>query len=119
MIGNILSLAMGAIGSQTAAWQKFKDRTTNEAGHKVQSYYPTKNIVGSVQPVSQKAMQALGLDMNKRYVTLYTPADVVAVERDGSGDRIVYAGDVYLCESDTPWRAQAGWVSVLCVKVPA
>lgn len=117
MIGNLLTLAMGVTGSQTVQWQRFKSRTTNAAGHKVPVYYDAASLRGSVQPVPQSRYQALGLDFAKEYVTLYTLAGVVGVERDGAGDRIVWNGKTYNAESDTDWTAQAGWRAVLCVRI--
>lgn len=119
MIGNLLSLAMSVTGTQPVSWAKFKSRSTNSAGHVVPTYYAARPITGQAQPISQKLYQALGLDWNKKYITLYTPAGVVSVDREGSGDKITYNGETYLAESDTDWSAQAGWKSVVCGRVPA
>lgn len=120
MIGNLMHLAMGVTGSQRVEWSAFKKRYTNGVGHKVNTYAQTPTpIRGSVQPVPTRMYQVLGLDAEKRYVTLYTPAGVVGARRDGTGDRIAYKGLAYVAESSTDWQLQAGWAAVLCVEVPA
>jgi hypothetical protein len=119
MIGNIASLALGVVGSQSVQWERFLRRHTNNVGHKVPQYEPAKPLRGNVQPVPTARYAALGLDFAKRYVTLYTPAGVVAVSRDEAGDRIAYDGRTYVAIDETDWLAQAGWVAVLCVEVKA
>lgn len=116
---NLLSLALGVIGAQPVTWARFIDRTENSAGYQVPNYAAAVAIQGSVQPIAKRLYQALGLDFEKSYVTLYTPAGVVTVGRDGSGDKITYNGATYLCESATDWSAQDGWSAVVAVKVPA
>lgn len=116
---NLLGLALGAIGAQRAQLAKFTGQTTNAVGHRVASYAAPVPIVASVQPVSEKVYQAMGLDFNKDYVTIRTQANAVAVDRDGKGDKVLYNGKTYLCESSTDWAAQAGWVAIVAVRVPA
>lgn len=116
---NLLQLALGVVGAQPVQWRRNTGRTTNAAGYQEPAYADPAPITGNVQPVPQKMFQLLGLDLNKEYVTLYTPASVVAVGRDGSGDKVVHDGKTYLCESSTPWAAQAGWSAVVAVRVPA
>jgi hypothetical protein len=116
--GNLLTLAMGLVGpSGPIALRRFTGQEENAAGYQVPTYAAPAAIEGRVQPVPQRLYQALGLDLTKDYVTLYTPANVVAVDRDGAGDRITYNGRTYSCESATDWQAQDGWSSVLCVRV--
>jgi hypothetical protein len=116
---NLLALAQRVIPPQRVEWARMTGRTENAAGYTVATYAAAVPIRGNVQPVSQAKYQALGLDFNREYVTLHTPAGVVSVGRDESGDRITYNGATYKCESSTDWSGQAGWVSVVAVKVPA
>lgn len=117
MIGNLLSLAMSVTGRQSVKWERFKGAPENEAGYNVRTYYPAKNITGHVQPIPQSLFTKLGLDFSKEYVTLYTPAGVVTVDRDESGDRITYNGRIYIAEDGTDWSGQAGWSAIRCVRV--
>lgn len=118
-LGNLLALAQGVVGVQPVTWERFTGRAENAAGYSVNSYAPAVPIQGTVQPVPQALYQRLGLDFKREYVTLYTVAGVVSVGRDESGDRITHDGKTYLCESSTDWQAQAGWSSVLAVRVKA
>lgn len=117
MIGNLLSLAQGVIGVQPVAWERMTGRTENAAGYQVATYAAAVTLRASVQPVPQKMFDLLGLDRNREYINVYTPGGVVAVGRDESGDRLTYAGRVYVAESETPWLPQAGWSQVLAVRV--
>lgn len=119
MIGNLLGLAQSVVGVQPVTLAKFTGRVENAAGYQVPSYAAPVPIKATVQPIPQAKYQALGLDWNHEYVTLFTPAGVVTVGRDASGDKVTFAGGSYLCESATPWSAQAGWSSIVAVKVPA
>jgi hypothetical protein len=112
-------MAQRVIPPQAVTWERMTGRAENAAGYTVPTYAPAVPIRGNVQPVPQTKYQALGLDFNREYVTLHTPAGVVAVGRDESGDRITYNGATYLCESLTDWSGQAGWVAVVAVKVSA
>jgi hypothetical protein len=116
---NLLALAHRVIPPQRVEWQRVTSRAENAAGYTVSTYAAAVPIRGTVQPVPQTKYQALGLDFNREYVALHTPAGVVSVGRDESGDRITYNGSTYLCESLTDWHAQAGWAVVVAVKVPA
>lgn len=116
---NIMGLALSVIRPQPVQWAAFTGRTTNAAGLDVPTWAAPVAIRGSVQDVDRAQMQTLGLDMLQEYVNVYTSNPVKTVQRDGSGDRIIYNGNTYSCESSADWYAQDGWVAVLCVKVPA
>lgn len=118
MIGNLLSLAMGVVGGQPLQLSKFLGRTTNAAGYHESTYAAPVAIQGHAQPVPRKLYQALGLNFERAYITIYTPANVVTVARDGSGDKVTYDGATWICEEATTWAAQAGWVVVTAIKAP-
>jgi hypothetical protein len=118
MIRNIMGLALSVVGRQPVMWERFRGRTENRAGYWEKSYYPAQRLKdANVQPIPQKMYQALGLDFGKQYMTLYTPAGVVAADRDECGDRITWGGVMWVAESDTDWSQQAGWTAITCVRV--
>lgn len=117
--GNLLMLALGAVGAQPVQWAKFLDRTTNAAGQREPRYADPVTIQGNLQPMAKRLYQSLGLDWTKTYVVFYTPEDVISVDRDGCGDKLLHLGSVYVCESSTDWQMQDGWVQITAVKVPA
>lgn len=114
---NLLNLAARAINMQAPQVQPFTGRTKNAAGVFAPQYGPAAAVVGSVQPVSRTAYQALGLDLSRYYVVLYTSQRLRVIERDQSGDRVTYGGRQFEAQSDMDWSNQDGWSSYLCVEV--
>jgi len=114
---NLLTMAHGLIGRQAVSCRPFLGLTANAAGNKVPSYGATVELYGSFQPVSASMLQQLGLDWSKNYATFYCERVFNEPERDKTGDLLTYNGKTYRVESRTPWFAQDGWESVLCVEV--
>lgn len=115
--GNLLQTALGMIGNQTVAYRAFAGKSTNAAGVVVSTWADPVPLVGSVQAVPNVLLQQLGLDWSKDYVTFYCSREFSDPSRDRTGDRFDYGGAVYEVQSPTPWNAQDGWSSVLCVRV--
>lgn len=114
---NLLRMAMGVIGAQEVQWLQFLGKTTNAAGIDVPTFAEPVTVYGSFQAVGQNLLQNLGLDWTKNYATFYATMDFGDVERDKTGDRLVYGGKTFSCESKTPWFEQDGWSRVLCVEI--
>lgn len=114
---NLLHMAMGVIGAQEVQWAKFLGKTTNAAGIDVPAFEAPTTVYGSFQAVDQNLLQNLGLDWTKNYATFYASADFGDVNRDKTGDRLVYGGTTYSILSKTPWFKQDGWTRVLCVEI--
>lgn len=116
---NLLALAMGPIARQTLQHRAFVSRSTNAAGDFVSTFAAAVDITGSFQAVNRNTYQLLGLNLQKKYSNLYTPANVRTVERDREGDLVTFGGETWQCESDQDWRGVDGWRKILCVLVPA
>jgi hypothetical protein len=116
---NILSMAMSVIGKSSFSYLAFASRTPNAIGQDVTKYEPPVTLQGSVQPVPRSLYQQYGLDFQRNYLNVYVSKAVLDVERDVSGDMIVFNGNSYQCLSVTPWVAIDGWNAVLCVQVPS
>lgn len=114
---NLLTQAHNLIGRQTLQWLAYAGMTTLADGSKAPSWAAPVTVRGSFQPASRNMIQQLGLDWNKDYHTFYNERAFKDVERDITGDRLVFAGRTYQIESKTPWFQQDGWESVLCAKV--
>lgn len=114
---NLLNMALGLIAGQRVGWRQFLGTTTNAAGVKVPTWAASVDITGSFQPVPATLLQQYGLDMSKNYATFYSSHQMGDPDRSKAGDRLIYAGKVYQIESKTPWFAQDGWESALCVEV--
>jgi hypothetical protein len=61
--------------------------------------------------------QQLGLDLKKKYYTVYFSNDVLDIERDVSGDQISYNGRQLQATSGIDWFSLDGWKSVLMVDI--
>lgn len=116
---NLLGIALRVIQPQTLSHEAFVSRESNSAGDFVSVYAPPVPIEGSMQAVNEKLYQELGLNLAKNYSMLYTSANVQPTGRDREGDRVTFAGKVWLCESDQNWAAVDGWRKMLCIEVPS
>jgi hypothetical protein len=119
---NLLSVAMRVINPQPLKWRMWLGRVKNARGVFVDSYAPlvdAADIYGSAQPVSRALYQQLGLEFSKIYYTLWVQYDVRVLNRDTSGDVVLYNGLTLKCESDTNWRTADGWRKILAIETPA
>lgn len=118
---NLLEVALGAIAPQEPVqYLRANGRTTNAAGYLVPTFdAPVSVELSSVQAVSRNSYYFQGLDLSKKYVTWYVPREVLGLERDSSGDRMTYNGELFQVENTTDWAGQDGWVAALCVKLGA
>jgi hypothetical protein len=114
---NILAQAHRLIGFACFQYLAFKSRVTGATGLDVATYAKAVMVNGSVQPVPRRLYEYLGLDLQKNYYNVFAPNDIIDVERDISGDQIVYQGMKLQCESATRWFGIDGWNQILCVQV--
>lgn len=115
---DILAEAFACIDTVTVSHIKAGARTKNAVGQFVSDLSATPtDYEGSVQAVDRKAYTQLGLDMNRRYYTIYLSADARDFERGTNGDRILFGSKKFDVESIADWFALDGWVGLLCVEV--
>ena len=113
---NILARASRLLATQTFQYFAFKSRVTNAAGLDVPTYNKPQTMKGSVQPVPRRLYVQFGLDFQRNYYNVYVSQDVIDVERDVSGDQIIFNGVKLQCESATRWFDMDGWTAILCVQ---
>ena len=92
--------------------------TTNEIGLDVRDYDQPITRSGSVQSVDVSDIKNMGLDFTKSYIQVWTETPVNAVERDRSGDQIIWNGRRFEIQGETDWNAVDGWNSFTAVEVP-
>lgn len=114
---NLLAEALSLIGSQPVAYFAALPRTTDGPYYEGQFAEPLPVFECSVQPVPRNRYEVLGLQLAKKYVTWFVPQNVIALQRDTTGDQIEWNGDRYQLQDKTDWHGQDGWCEVLCVKV--
>ena len=106
---NIFKLAATRIATDTVIWRPFVSRERNALGNWEVTYGDPIQIKGSVQPVEGREYQALGLDMNKRYVTLFTAHDFKEVNRQAAPDKLIWDGGLWEPVGGDNWSKQDGW----------
>jgi hypothetical protein len=115
---NVLNMALRTIARQTVLYQRFVTRGSNAIGQEVSVYdEPGVAVTGSFQPVKRSLYEEYGLDLSKKYANFYVSLDVLPVDRDSSGDQIVYNQELYKVESETEWYPVDGWVALLLIKI--
>lgn len=114
---NLLNQALTVIPKQSFGYLKFLSKTTNDIGIDVPTYAPEVTLFGSVQAVPRTLFQSLGLDWKKNYIMIYSSDELTGIERDSSGDRVVFGGKTYQALYENDWRQIYGWAGVLCVEV--
>jgi len=113
----LLNQALTVITPQTVAYYQFDSRVQNAVGQDVPVYKMSVQVRGSLQAVPKSLYQDYGLDLNRNYVVFYVSKTVAPIARNTAGDKIIYASQTYLCESDTDWTSQDGWKGTLFVQV--
>lgn len=114
---NLLKKAFKVIDKDTFIYRQFKSRTTNSIGIDIPEFEPDVELKGSIQAVSRKLYQEHGLDWKKNYITIYSSDTIEGVNRDTSGDRIVFNGKVFQALEENNWTPIDGWNGVICVEV--
>lgn len=116
---NLLNMALTLIAKQAVIYYRYNSRTSNSVGQDITVYDNPLTMYGSFQAVPRKLYELYGLDLQKKYNTFYTSNNILDVNRDVSGDQIVYNGRRFQVESDIDWYAQDGWKGVLCIDIGA
>jgi len=114
---NLLEDALTVIESQDFQWLQFLGRDTNSIGIDNANYAPAVPLEGSVQPVPRSLFQALGLDWKKNHITIYNFENITGIQRDSSGDRVIFGGKTYQALSENDWSQIDGWTGTLFAEV--
>ena len=92
---NLLNKAFKVIAKQSFIYRQFKSRTTNAIGIDIPEYEDDVSLKGSVQAVPRRLYQLHGLDWKKNYITIYSSDKIEGVNRDTSGDRVVFYSGIF------------------------
>lgn len=114
---NLLGMALQLIANQSVVYYRWESRALNAARKYVNTYAEPVTIERcSVQAVPLTRYDLMGLDRKKIYVTLFAPADILAVQRNRGTDYFIWNGQTYTVDAETPWKVQDGWVEVLGIQ---
>jgi hypothetical protein len=117
MLPNLLNMAMTLIGSQQFTWNKFLSTSLNSIGQDVSIYSPPICVYGQVQAVPRELFDKFGLLFQKKYLIFYISKDIMEIDRNISGDQIVFNGKTYKCLYETDWFQINGWSGVIAVQI--
>lgn len=110
-------MALSAIARQKFQYIPYSSRTLQSNGQWLSEYGTPVDMSGSVQPVSRQLYEQMGLDLQKDYINVYVAKNALDVDRDVSGDQLIFNGNYYQVVSKTDWFAMDGWDALLCVRV--
>jgi hypothetical protein len=113
---NLLKKAFKVISKDTFIYRQFKARTTNSIGIDIPEYEDDVELKGSIQAVPRRLYQQHGLDWKKNYITIYSSDTIEGVNRDTSGDRIVFDEKLFQVLDENDWTPIDGWNGVMCVQ---
>lgn len=116
---NVLNIALSVIARQTLQYYQYTSRAPNSVGIYVSTYDSPTTITGSAQPVPHELNEKYGKDFQDNLYRFFVPQNALDVNRDSSGDQIVFNGVYYQVISTTPWYSVDGWVEILAVQVPS
>lgn len=116
-MNNLLNIALQVIPKQSILWKKFVSTGEDDRGRSCAHYAEPVALQASVQPVTARDYQAYGLDLNRKYFTIWASAGMESVARNASPDRFTYAGMELEAVDNTDWLAHNGWRSILCVRL--
>lgn len=89
-----------------------------------QTTYPVTGVAlnDSIQSVPQQLYAALGLDLEREYIMIYTDNALLVTRRDATGDQIefpVSSGIRWQLEEANNWTPIDSWRGVLAVRLQA
>jgi len=114
---NLLKKALSAIHKEPFIYRQFSARAKNDIGIYVPSFTSDTTLYGSIQAVPRRLYQLHGLDYKKNYITIYSTGVIEGVQRDTSGDRVVYNGKLFQVLEENDWQPMDGWNGVICVEI--
>lgn len=121
MTFNILPIAMNATAilgcNKTFQYYDYSNTTLtiNDIGNEVPAEPTPVTYTGSIQPVSNKMYEQLGLDLNKNYKVVYCPQLLQSIAEVEVPGRIVYGGGTYdIIENKNWWETNGYTRCVIC-----
>lgn len=116
---NLLNIALSVIKPAAISWAAFVSQSVGANLAVANTYAVPVVIRGSAQPVARQLLESLGLDLNKSYIRIFAPNNVIDIERNITSDQFTVNGALYQGLSSTPWFSYDGWNEILCVQVPS
>lgn len=117
--GNLYKMASKIIGGSAYTLHTVT-RALDVRGIWVDTLSAGTALTDSIQAVDKRFYSAMGLDLAKLYIMIYTDnALMVSVDRDISGSQVVFQSATYQLMNETDWVPIDGWRGVLAVQIKA
>lgn len=118
---NLLPIAMAATAvlgcNKTFQYYRYQETIVDDMGRDVPQYADPKPVIGSVQAVSNKIYEQLGLDLNKNYKIIYSPELIQSIAEKIQPDRIVYDNRTFEVVENKNWYETNGYTKILIVEL--
>lgn len=118
---NLLPIAMTATAvlgcNKIFQYYRYQETIVDDMGRDVPQYADPKPITGSVQAVSNKMYEQLGLDLNKNYKIIYSPELIQSIAEKIQPDRIVYDNRTFEVVENKNWYETNGYTKILIVEL--
>lgn len=118
---NLLPVAMAATAilgcNKQFQFLKFIKSDIDDMGRDVPEFEEPVILTGSIQPVSNKMREQLGLDLNENYETVFCPTLMESIAEKLQPDRIIYDNRTYEVVEDKNWYITNGWTKALIVEI--
>lgn len=115
---NLLGIAMTAISpSAGVEIKRFQGQQENAFGKTINAYSAPEPLYGvSVQPLSFRDIQQMGLTTGRQYITSWIQTGVHSAYRGGAADMILWDGAEWEVLDPTSWLKQDGWSQLVAVR---
>lgn len=118
---NLLPIAMNATSilgcNKTFLFYKYIGTIIDDLGRDKPDFAEPVRITGSVQPVSNKMYEQLGLDLDKNYKIIYSSALINSIAEDIQPDRVVYDNRTFEIVENKNWYETNGYTKILMVEL--
>lgn len=118
---NVLNPAMAATAilgcNKSFIFLKYKGTTIDMMGRDVPEFAEPITHTGSIQPVSNKMYEQMGLDLDKNYKTVFCSALMQSIAENIQPDRIIYDGRTFELVENKNWYETNGYTKVLMVEL--
>jgi len=98
---NLLAKASSLIPLKEYQYLKFNSNSINSVGIVTPAYDAAITIKANIQPVNKKVYEQFGLDMQKTYYTIFTSEVLQDLQRDKTGDKVIFDGKTLQIESNS------------------
>ncbi len=121
MVLNLLPIAMKATNilgcNKKILYYQYNGTTTDSMGRDIPDYLDPITLWASVQAVSNKTYQELGLDLNKNYKTIWAEHPLFSIAERKQPDKILYDNLTFQIVENRKWSETNGYTRALIIQI--